>query len=151
MSSRKYPKRLIFCWRSVSSPLSSCSVEEENSCVSTSKPRSLLTSGPRSSPVAAQAPSRFLCVTQLLALMALGPRTGYCDPVLWPTSGPWRTRNERTQPVSYWAASKPSPLWGFFQDSRPGTCRQKGRRSKEVGVQKEELGKSGVEEEGLGG
>lgn len=40
---------------------------------------------------------------------------------------------------------------GVCQDSRPGTCKQKGMRSKEVGTGKEELGKSEVEEEGLGG
>lgn len=45
--------------------------------------------------------------------------------------------------------AEPSP--GLFQHSRPGTDKQKGMRSKEVGIGKEELGRSGVEEQGLGG
>lgn len=45
--------------------------------------------------------------------------------------------------------AEPSP--GLFQSSRPGTDKQKGMRSKEIGMGKEELERSGVEEQGLGG
>lgn len=90
----------------------------------------------KSSRLATQASFWFLCVTRFLAMVNLGPRTGHWDPVLGSILDAWRTRNERIQPVLYWAASKRSPLQGF--------SRTVGQAHRQKGMRRGRNGEGGV-------
>lgn len=110
VSSRKCPRKANFLslYCSVSTPLPPCSVEVENSRAPSLSPPSSA-SVPKSSFPAAMAPSWVLCVTRLLTCSRAQNWTlGVCFISLF-----GEHRNERIWSVSYWAASKPSPLEGL--------------------------------------